>query len=319
VTADDARVSTRTTRVEGIDRWAELGSSTFVPLRCRASSAGFRGVMTATATGPAQLTHLRAGAHEVERTPATIAGNDPGLFKLGLQMRGTGRLAQAGRQAVLHPGDIAVYDTSRPYTLAMDGETTETVILMFPAEEIGVPASRLTGIAGTRLPGDEGVAGLVSPFLGRLADAAAGFDPAVTERLTRTALDLVAALVWQRLGPGTAEPETVQRSRLTVIKLWIESHLDDPALGPESVAAAHHVSVRYLYRIFEGEGTSVARFIKRRRLERCRRDLADPALAGVGAGALAARHGLSDPAGFSRAFRAAYGETPRDFRARHLR
>ena len=42
---------------------------------------------------------------------------------------------------------------------------------------------------------------------------------------------------------------------------------------------AHHISVRSLHRLFEDEETTVASYIRDLRLARCRRDLADPALA----------------------------------------
>jgi AraC-like DNA-binding protein len=73
--------------------------------------------------------------------------------------------------------------------------------------------------------------------------------------------------------------------------------------------------VRYLYKLFETEPTGVAGWIRERRLERCRRDLLDPALAERPVSAVAARWGLTNAAHFSRAFRAAYGLSPLAYRA----
>jgi AraC-like DNA-binding protein len=55
-------------------------------------------------------------------------------------------------------------------------------------------------------------------------------------------------------------------------------------------------------------------WIRDRRLERCRRDFANPALEDWSVSAIAARWGLIDPAYFSRAFRAAYGLPPIGYR-----
>ncbi|WP_189145366.1 hypothetical protein [Streptomyces lacrimifluminis] len=41
-------------------------------------------------------------------------------------------------------------------------------------------------------------------------------------------------------------------------------------------AACHHISVRYLHRLFPPQGITVSAWIRQRRPERCRRDLADP-------------------------------------------
>jgi AraC-like DNA-binding protein len=58
----------------------------------------------------------------------------------------------------------------------------------------------------------------------------------------------------------------------------------------------------------------VADWIRRRRLERCRRDLLDPALRAEPVAAVAARWGLTNPAHFGRLFRDAYGVPPSAYR-----
>nr|WP_243274742.1 helix-turn-helix domain-containing protein [Streptomyces albus] len=59
---------------------------------------------------------------------------------------------------------------------------------------------------------------------------------------------------------------------------------------------------------------TVAAWIRRQRLEHCRRDLADPRLRDRPIHAIAARWGFPRPGDFTRAFRAAYGIPPRDYR-----
>jgi AraC-like DNA-binding protein len=63
------------------------------------------------------------------------------------------------------------------------------------------------------------------------------------------------------------------------IKAYIDDHLGDLALGPTSIARAHYISTRYLHKLFAGERLTVSDWVRRRRLEACRRDLRDPALA----------------------------------------
>jgi AraC-like DNA-binding protein len=71
------------------------------------------------------------------------------------------------------------------------------------------------------------------------------------------------------------------------------------------VAAAHHISLRYQYKLFALEDLTVARLIQQRRLERCRHDLTDAAQATRPVGAIAARWGLTNAGHFSKLFRAA--------------
>ncbi|WP_406117948.1 helix-turn-helix transcriptional regulator [Streptomyces sp. NBC_00989] len=99
------------------------------------------------------------------------------------------------------------------------------------------------------------------------------------------------------------------------IHAFVQDHLGKADLTPDTIAAAHHTSLRYLHKLFQQEeGHTVACWIRSRRLEACRRDLADPRLAARPIHTIAARRGFSSPAHFSQAFRAAYGTAPREFR-----
>ncbi|GEB56292.1 helix-turn-helix transcriptional regulator [Streptomyces gardneri] len=95
---------------------------------------------------------------------------------------------------------------------------------------------------------------------------------------------------------------------------------DDPRLDIPAIAAAHHISVSYLHRLFqrEGGGATAASFLQRQRLTRARRDLADPLHQGLPVHLIAARRGFSHASAFSRAFRDAYGLPPAAFRRQSL-
>jgi AraC-like DNA-binding protein len=77
-----------------------------------------------------------------------------------------------------------------------------------------------------------------------------------------------------------------------------------------STAGEHFISVRRLHKLFADEGLTVSAWIRDRRLERCRRDLADPALAGETVASIAWSWGFRNPGHFSRVYRAAYGCAP---------
>jgi AraC-like DNA-binding protein len=107
------------------------------------------------------------------------------------------------------------------------------------------------------------------------------------------------------------------RPLLARVQAFIDGRLGDARLSNREIAAAHHISPRLLHRLFEEQGTSPARWIRERRLERCRRDLLDPARRDLPASAIAWSWGFASAAHFSRVFRAAYGHPPAEYR--HLR
>jgi AraC-like DNA-binding protein len=115
--------------------------------------------------------------------------------------------------------------------------------------------------------------------------------------------------------PAHAEyREARHRTTLECIKGYIAMQLRDPALNPDEIAAAVHISVRYLHKLFETEHQTVALYLRGQRLERARDDLLDPRLTRRSIARIAHGCGFGDISGFNRAFKATYGINPSDLR-----
>nr|WP_246262773.1 helix-turn-helix domain-containing protein [Arthrobacter mobilis] len=289
-------------------------SESFVPLEVHTDSAeGFRGRMRSRILDELSIVEVSASGHRVVRTPSLISASDRLYFKLNLQLAGHGLLVQDNREATLRPGDLAVYDTHRPYTLGY-GEDFRTLVLMFPHDALDLPAEAVAQLTAVRLPGDAGLGRMVSPFMVQLAENLDVLSGASGRRLAHNVVDLIATMFESELD-ARREPASGSHSELmTKIRHYIEAHLGNPELSPADIAAAHYVSTRHLHNIFAASGTTVASWIRTRRLEHCRRDLRDPILADRSVGAIAARWGFVDAAHFSRVFRSAFGEPPSAYR-----
>ncbi|MEU7847720.1 helix-turn-helix domain-containing protein [Micromonospora parva] len=119
--------------------------------------------------------------------------------------------------------------------------------------------------------------GLLVHHLRNIAAHPEQYQPAQAEVLGSVALDLLAAAFAQYLDiEDTLSPEARHTTLRARVLDFIDRHLDSDELSPLSVAAAHHMSLRSLHRLFEGESTTVAELIRAKRLEQCRRDLANP-------------------------------------------
>ncbi|NGO07603.1 helix-turn-helix domain-containing protein [Streptomyces sp. HC44] len=295
--------------------WHDAVWKTFVPLDVTASKdQPFSGSVATERLGHLRISTVDADGERVRRSRSLIAESADEYLLLGLQTRGTGVVVQDGRTAVLGPGEFALYDTTRPYTLDFP-DRFETVVFQLPRRAPGLSESDLRHITGVTIGADQGLAALLVPFLSRLAAEAGTYRPEVGDMLARNAGDLLATVVIERLGRGTTRTDAAQQSLLLRIRTFIDAHLADPALSPEAIAAAHHISVRHLQRLFQAEGATVGGWIRRRRLEECRRELGRPRRARPTVAAVAHRWGFVSPAHFSRAFRAAYGMSPREWQA----
>ena len=290
-------------------------SDTFVPLdAATADGQAFEGRIRSHRLGAVHVAEVAAGAHLIRRTPKLIRSEDPEYFKLGLQVSGVGVLSQDGREAGLAPGDFAIYDTSRPYELAFDDEF-HMLVVMFPRQLLRVPAGDMRKLTARTVCGRQGVGALVTPLLRGVGERAASAQPAVAAHLSEAVLDLLTASYAEQLEcEAGVPPETRQAALLLRIRAFVEDRLSDPDLSPTVIASAHHISVRYLQKLFESEGTTASAWVRARRLERCRRDLADPGLSGRSVASIAASWGILDAAHFSRLFRSTYGRSPKEYR-----
>ncbi|MBM7504056.1 helix-turn-helix domain-containing protein [Agromyces aurantiacus] len=297
--------------------FSAMVSQSFVPLRVHADRPEpFRGEVRTAASDEVHLSVVTADAHEIQRTPALVARKEQRYFKLGLQLSGTGLLIQDGREAVVRPGDLAIYDTNTPYTLVFE-ERFSTAVLMVPHRLIELPTDAVRAMTATTVSREDGLAHVVSGFLGGLAGQLDQLDGPVGARLARNAVDLVTTMYAQQLDLAR-DADKPHRPMLRRVQAYIDEHLPLPDLNPSTIAAAHFISTRHLHAIFHEEGLTVSTWIRARRLDRCRRELVDPLAAHRPVSEIAARWGFPDAAHFSRAFRAEFGEPPSAVRARAI-
>jgi AraC-like DNA-binding protein len=249
-----------------------------------------------------------------DRRRRHIQAMDADLCKVDVVARGEVVLEQDGRQARLHAGDFAFVDLSRPAHWT-NTWSTRVVAIAFPRKLLPLRADDVAGLTAVGLAGAAGPGAVFSSTARQLARQVDHLDPADGTRVGTAALDLLTVALAGCLDRhDEVPPNTSRRALVLRVHAFIEDRLGDPRLTPATIALAHHVSFRSLYKLFEKEQASVAGLIRERRLERCRRDLLDPSLGEVPVSAIAARWGLTNAAHFSRAFRAAYGASPVEYR-----
>ena len=301
-------------RDDELDRWREEVTSAYMAVdvvpNLRDGDQPHVSAFTTGALGSLKIFEVTGSAVDVRRTRATIRRSDPGLVKVAVQLRGRGLIAQRDRQAVLTPGDFVVYDTSEPYLLRWENDYTLFVV-MFPRSALKMSANGISSITAVPIRADHGVGALVSRFLSGLRLGLSAGSLNSNPRFEEAAIDLVCASVSDQASQING---ALGATILASAKSFIDRHHADPALDPSMVAAAHHISPRYLRKLFAAAGITVAGCIKERRLERCRYDLEDRSLLRDSIGTICARHGYVDSAHFSRLFKQRYGLSPRAFR-----
>lgn len=295
------------------DGWKALVSDSFVPLDTEPQRrGGFQGSINARDYDSVVMSLINAGPHAVLRTPELISGAATNYFKVSYQLEGHGLLIQDGREMALSPGSLAIYDTSRPYTLSFDSDFS-SYVMMFPQTRVNLPVDTVSQLTATPIGADHQLGAFATQLISQAGQMLPTLPRSVGVRLAGNVVDLLSTVMADELsnaGEGQSERERLWSDVVN----FIEDHLGDPSLSPSTIASAHFMSVRTLHQVFAGSGETVAGEIRRRRVERCRQDLADPLQRQVPVAAIGARWGLSDPAHFSRVFRSAVGSPPAEYR-----
>lgn len=295
---------------EQFDAWRELVVTAFGPLTLQREQRGaFPAFVGHRTAGPLGLFHICAPAQHV-RHPG-VPGPSPSrdVVFLNLMVRGAGTVEQDGRTAEQRPGQMFLLDGSRPFHKHFTADFEQLCFtlprgLLIP--RLADPAT----VTARRVSGDHGVGTIVAAMLRALAVDMAGLDTRTAGTVGSSLVDLLALAFGTPVAGTRVRREQLRQAALDVV----ERDLGHPDLCPTHVARQINVSVRSLHQLFADHGVSFGRWVLRQRLERCRRDLEDPAWDAVSITALATRWGFADPSHFGRAFRVRYGVTPSEYR-----
>ncbi len=186
-------LSTNTVRpADRVAYWRDLVCDTFVALECRSKLRGrFRGSIASHDAGGLNLTRVDSDAQTVARTGKLIARSSDDVMLISLAVQGNGCVLQDGREARLSPGDLALYDTTRPYELHFGAPFTQWVLKMPRAalrRRLGTPEVFTAACVSGATP----LGRLTQEFLTGLAAFPTTTPHSVLERLAGQALDLVA-------------------------------------------------------------------------------------------------------------------------------
>jgi AraC-like DNA-binding protein len=273
-----------------------------VPVR----SSGWHTVRRAFTLGTLSCT-----VYSSQEAVAVVATREKAMtgITLGLALEGEPTVSQGGRCVVLRPGQFAFYAAAHPFVVSASGPHSYMAVNI-PLSTVGLPLVELSEIFAVELAAATPGAAMLSSMVTSLAAEHALMSARAREHCGGAVISLVRAVIGDHAGP----PATKRFGLFNLLAQWIEEHLTDDDLDAESLAAAHHLSVRYVRQIFAAQGTTVTRFVRERRLEHARADLMDPAQAAYSIASIARSWRFGDASVFCRAFRARYGQAPRAYR-----
>jgi len=303
-----------TERDERFAYWREAICDAYVHLGCEMLEPGdFSGEIVLRDVESVSVSQVSSSPQHVIRRPKDISRACDDFFLLSLQLSGTGRVVQHRREALLRPGDFALYSSSDPYELIFP-EYFRQIVVQIPKADLAetLPiADMITAIAvdSRRKRGRQISGALAALAAGTMADWAAD-----NTGRAEAIIDLISSGL-ASLAEGT-RCRLKRQDRLTVLRIeaYIASNLKDPDLSRTQVAAGMGMSVRRINELLAAKQSSITDRIREARLAQIAGELRDPANARERISDLAGKWGFRNMQHFSRLFVSRYGMPARDYR-----
>ncbi len=301
---------------ERLAYWTDMICNTYVQLDCEAiRSDRFSGSINSQSMPGLDLSVVASGTQKVLRTPRQIARANDDYFLVSIQTQGKGVLRQDGRDALLTPGDFALYDSTRAYELHFEGDFQQ-IVLKLPGAQLRSAVRDTEKLTATTVSGRAGAGHLMIGMIKTLWEDIDALEPASAVAVAGGVLNILVAGLQTLPASKRRGVSSLTSYHLTRVKGEIDSRLRNPTLLVCDVARDLGISVGHIHRLFRQEATTPAHYIWSRRLEMCSRDLVDPSRAGHSISEIAFSWGFNDAAHFSRSFRERFGVPPREWRNR---
>ena len=239
-----------------------------------------------------------------------IGKDNAAYYGLLLILSGYENVSTRGLNACLGPGNFFLWDSTITTSFYLHSNIHK-VTVFFPQQKLKNALPNVDELIGKPINGKNGLAAITANLISNLGNHTSYLNTLQGQALAESTTTLIASCLW---GQQPLAEDKTSHDLLCRIKDYIEINLRDPNLDPPTLADQFGISIRYLHLLFEEEQFSVARWIMERRLDHCRRELAniqrDDNITQI-----AYRWGFNDSAHFSRCFKQRYGLSPRQYRA----
>lgn len=294
--------------------WEQFVDDAFGAVDMNITNAqAFNGEIRKARLGELELNEVVSDFEIASRTRVHIARDRKEYFILLLLRDGSLSIEQGGRQCRLLPGSFGLMDLNTPYQY---GHAQRTSVL-----GISIPSAILNSLLPdphrhcmTPKAATVGTGRIIADFLQSFAGQLDQLPDHHAGLYAGRIVDLIGLLLDTESGGAPSDQHAMRNTIFARCTHFIESHISDPNLGPEKVAAAAGISLRYVHKVFQPSGETVNDFIRRVRLRRAYDELTRPGNYSKLIKEIAFNGGFRSQSHFTKLFREAFGATPRRIR-----
>ncbi len=274
----------------------------------------FDGELTMWQLGQVSLSRLTSDALMYRRLPKHLHVQGPEEFLVTLPSKSEVRFTQGGKEVRANPGAFFIERSHEPYEFS-HAEAADLWVMKVSLDMLGGRVRAPDRFCSLEFDATNGANGLFVDMVHLIPQRYDAMTEETRSTVGRQLVDLLALALQSDERVLQSGGSTVRSAHLARIEGFVRRHIDDPDLGPDEVAAGCGISVRYLHELLRDTNQTLGQWIRDQRLAAAQEDLANSSDK-RSIGAIAYARGFADQAQFSRAFRARYGITPKEARAR---
>lgn len=295
------------------DVWESFISTTHVDMSVRLdepdSGREFQGAIRRRWLNDLALVDCECDPCSGTRSRSRVAASTADYVAILFNRAGVEFVSQGEQQKEMRPGDAVVWDTRSSIRFAVRERLVKRTLLI-PRTALAEVGGRSWDLAGIALNESSPALRLLRGYLDLLAATVESMAPAEVAAARNATLELFVGAVRPMIDAGA--PVSAAPALRAQIESWVNQNLLDSDITPTAIAVAHGVSVRTVHRVFESDGESLSAYVRTRRLARACQELTGQRSMPIST--IGRRLGFTDSSHFTRAFKARYGVSPRDYR-----
>jgi len=293
--------------------WHEAIAGTYFPLELTFREPDrFNGDLAIWRLGDVSLSRLTSDPLIYRRRRRHCAHERSEQFLITVPAKSDVFFSQCGTDLRCSPGAFLLERSNEPYEFGHE-EQADLWVLKVEAAALAGRIRAPGRFCSMTFDASNGAGGMFADMLHLIPGRFGAMNDEVRRTVGQQLIDLLVLSLKADERTLTSAGSTVREAHLTRIEAFVRRNLHDHALDVERIAGACGISVRYLHELFRDTEQTLGQWIREQRLAACRANLADATNRQTVA-EIAYRWGFGDQAQFSRAFKAQFGQSPKDFR-----
>ncbi|MEI5681060.1 MULTISPECIES: helix-turn-helix domain-containing protein [unclassified Mesorhizobium] len=297
----------------GGDAWQAAVTEAYFPLDTEYQNRReFSGTLEIFSLGPVSVSKMRCNAVSYRRHRRHFLNERDASLLITIPEMSEVNFSQGSRTVKCAPGGFLLERGDAPYEF-WHGKPNALWVLKVPSSSVRARIGSAERLSALSFDATQGVAALFIDTVRATIGHADNVGEAAREMAGRHILEMLCLSIVSddRVLDSSISP--IRAGHLHRAEQYIRDNLKSFDLGPQAVADACGISLRYLQGLFQDSNKSINGFIRDHRLDRCAEELM--LLTNTSSIAeIAYRWGFADQSQFCKHYRTRFGCSPTDTR-----